>query len=591
MTRGECDAIRPLISAALDGELDEDEFVRLSEHLASCRECRQVHQDYFQLRDDLKSSEPPAPPPSLASSIRRETVEKPLPPAIIRFASRTGMKFGFSAMAASVVALIVIALVIAYGYDQRTPPSVAGSEPSQSAVMDWPISRPIEIQFNKQMNRDSVEENLSIRPSNEEDRLPLGWSGNTLRIGASDDRNVLLRPNTDYRITIHPDAEDRHGNPLGDYWVLSFRTGTEVAVSTPSPDRETPVEDSLEQGQEDDDSWFSSQDDTGDADEERDDQTQEPDPDGSRSPDETEEPATTEQPEQQEEPTATPSPQEGTGETNDGENVQQPEPTPTPEAPAPTATPTPEPEPEPTATPEPSPEPTASPSPEPIPVRGAFGEVYWGEETVQEALGRPTQEAIAFIGAEQEFQRGHMFLMYDQRQGRNAILVFVNEGTVQERDNTFDPDEHDFPSSEHEEGLYIPGDHFGKLWSESENIQDAIGFAVSPQPSSNIDAGRQQFENGYMIFSRGIVYVVYGDDSWDVFPVRSGSSGGFQGDDSDAIVSDDDEQSPPSDEEQSSSPDESDEQDEAAESADDEGDDVAAPESDGAEDSQTSDEN
>src|SRR5690625_65862 len=208
MNAKECEAIKPLISAALDGDLDEDEFIQLSEHLASCASCRQVHQDYTRLRDDLRAAPAPVPPPQLAKSVWKETVEKPPQPAIVRLASRAGLRFGMSTMAASVVAVLVAVLFLAHGYDQRSIPAIASSQPEQGTLQNWPVNKPIEIDFAKQMDRDSVRDNLIIRPTSERERLPTSWSGNTLIIGRSESHSVLLRPDTDYRIGVLEDARD-----------------------------------------------------------------------------------------------------------------------------------------------------------------------------------------------------------------------------------------------------------------------------------------------------------------------------------------------------------------------------------------------
>ncbi|MEX2425425.1 MAG: Ig-like domain-containing protein, partial [Thermomicrobiaceae bacterium] len=235
MKHSECDAIRPLISAALDGDLDEAEFVQLSEHLAVCAECREIHQDYFQLRDGLRSSSSPTPPPQLARSIWQETVEKPPPPAIVRLASRASFKLGMSTMAASIIVVIVVAIFAAQGYDRQTIPVVASSQPVQNTTESWPVSSPVRINFNKDMNQASVMEHLVISPSAEQERLPTMWEGNSLIIGRSHDHSVLLRPETDYRITVLEEAEDHHGNPIGEHWTLRFQTGPrDVSITTPT---------------------------------------------------------------------------------------------------------------------------------------------------------------------------------------------------------------------------------------------------------------------------------------------------------------------------------------------------------------------
>lgn len=538
MTRRECDAIRPFISAALDGELDEHEFVQLSEHLATCPECRQINEDYSTLRSGIREIPRPTPPPQLAQTIRRETVEKPPPPFIIQLASRTGVRWGMSTMAASIVGLLVAVLFLAHGIDQRSTPAIASSQPVQESTQEWSINRPIEIAFSKQMDRESVEDNLIIWPSSEQDRLPIDWSGNTLIIGRSDERSVLLLPETDYRITILEHARDQHGNPIGDFWMLRFRTGPpDVAISTPTPgqDSEPESDDRADLGQSE---WAFSQSDDGD-----DQVTPTPRTDSDSQSNSTSESSSSGQIEDSggspapssgdptSEPTAEPSPTQ--------ETVTPPPPSPTavpdseaePTQPRATPAPDPAPTPRPEPTPEPTPEPEPSATPEPPGVRGPFGEVYWSNDSVQNALGTPMSNSITFLASELEFQRGLMFRQYHLN--RNSIFVFVNGGRVELLDNTYDPDRHSFPFEDKGNGVFQPGGEFGKVWSEQEHLQQAIGYAVSSAPEENVDAAIQQFDRGIMLFSRGNIYIIYGDMTWDVFPVRSGANGGYQGDDPD----------------------------------------------------------
>jgi hypothetical protein len=539
MTRKSCDTIRPLISAALDGDLDEHEFVQLSEHLAVCPECRKVNEDYSMLRNGLRSSPPPAPPPDLARSVRRETVEKPPPPFIIQLASRTGVRWGMSTMAASVVGLLAAVLFLAHGIDQRTVPVIASSHPDQESTQNWPISSPIEIEFSKQMDQRSVEENLIIWPSSEQDRLPTSWSGNTLTIGRSDERSVLLLPETDYRITILEHAQDRHGNPIGDFWMLQFRTGPpDVAISTPTPNDEVSSSATSEITQLDRSEWaFSQSDDDDTVDDEP---ASTPSSNGSGNGQSSAEASEANESSADPDESGSDSGTSSSGNTSDSgssdpEATQPPaQPTAEPEPTRPRATP----EPEPTATPRPDPTPTATPepttppaeptpTPEPPGVRGAFGEVYWSNDGVQQALGGPMHDALAFLGSQQEFQRGFMFRQYHQ--DRNSVFVFVNGGRVQILNNDYDANRDSFPSAEKGDGVYQPGGAFGKIWSERADLQQDLGFSLTASPVENVDAVIQQFDRGTMLFSRGNVYVIYSDLSWDVFTVRSGSNGGYQG--------------------------------------------------------------
>ncbi|MBX6342150.1 MAG: zf-HC2 domain-containing protein, partial [Thermomicrobiaceae bacterium] len=47
-----------MISAFMDGELNEDETSELLQHLASCASCRAVLDEYRALRDDLRALPP-----------------------------------------------------------------------------------------------------------------------------------------------------------------------------------------------------------------------------------------------------------------------------------------------------------------------------------------------------------------------------------------------------------------------------------------------------------------------------------------------------------------------------------------------------
>ncbi|MEX2426519.1 MAG: hypothetical protein WD401_07130, partial [Thermomicrobiaceae bacterium] len=369
------------------------------------------------------------------------------------------------------------------------------------------------------------------------------WEGNSLIIGRSHDHSVLLRPETDYRITVLEDAEDHHGNPIGEHWTLQFQTGPrDVSMTTPTslptvepdPGNQMNSSETATPG-----NWSPSQDDQDEPDGEdrkgsQNGQATVPAPTSEPAPESenaqnsqnqgdlqsTVEDEANEEQSQTQEPQPTPTSQPDAGiSTQPTESPEQNEqPTATPE---PKATSTPEPEPTPTEEPDPV------PSAEPYPVQGAFGEVYWGKDEIADALGVATQDARSFLASEQEFQRGIMFRQHNQT--RNSILVFANGSPVRVFDNNYNAERDKLDASEQEEGLHSPGGYFGKVWHENESLQDIIGLAVTPEPHENIDGAIQQFANGQLVFSDGSVYVIYADGNWDVYSVRSGSSGGFQG--------------------------------------------------------------
>jgi hypothetical protein len=532
MTSRECEAIRPFISAALDGELDEHEFVKLTEHLAQCPQCRKVRRDYQLLRSELRRFPDPAPPPDLKRTVRLETVEKPPPPAIIALATRAGVRFGLSSVVALLALVLVVGLVAYQSYERGVHPVIAGSQPD--AGQEWPVNRRIEIAFNKPMNQESVIANLKILPPGEQERLPVSWIGNTLIIGESPTHSVTLLPDTNYTIVILQDAEDAWGNPLGTYWMLSFRTGSiSVAVnnqdaSEPTVEPPSPTTDQSESQQ----STPQPESASGE---------QQPSPTGSS--DTSTPPATTEpggetnqpgsdpgsgsesfagsddEPTAPVSPTPSPSPSPATDSTPAATPSPTAEPTP---ATTPAAQPSPTPTPEPTPTPSPTPTPTPAPAtPETIPVTGAFGQVYWGIEAVQSRLGAPGRAEYVVSLAELVFQRGVMIQRFDTQ--RADIYVLDGKGNWAVFTDSWSQEEDGLlggagPSS----GLYIPDRSFGKLWQDNPDIADSIGHAVAATSTRPIEGRIQEFANGHTLYSQGMVYVLYSDMTWEMFPDTSG---------------------------------------------------------------------
>lgn len=71
-----CDEALLAISAALDGELLPAERAKLSEHLMSCEDCRELAEDLRVLTEELGRSDREVPQ-SLAESVRRAVAEEP----------------------------------------------------------------------------------------------------------------------------------------------------------------------------------------------------------------------------------------------------------------------------------------------------------------------------------------------------------------------------------------------------------------------------------------------------------------------------------------------------------------------------------
>ncbi|MBX6342115.1 MAG: zf-HC2 domain-containing protein, partial [Thermomicrobiaceae bacterium] len=80
MVRGGCEAIRPLLSAALDDDLTRSEVDRLDRHLAACPACRARAAEYRSIRLLLrKLPPPPAPSPDLYRRVVEAIAISPTP--------------------------------------------------------------------------------------------------------------------------------------------------------------------------------------------------------------------------------------------------------------------------------------------------------------------------------------------------------------------------------------------------------------------------------------------------------------------------------------------------------------------------------
>ncbi len=501
MKSRECESMRLLISAYMDGELSPEEEEQLHQHLAQCSQCRNLLADYQRLRNHLRFlPSSPEPPPQLRQQVWRRTVQRELAQRAKRGPGVLFLRPSFSTMALSVAVLVVLALVLTVGYQRALPPAVAGSSPQDGQV--WPIYQPIEITFNKPMNHQSVLAHLRIAPAAERERLPVSWRGTTLVIGADHEQQVSLLPDTVYTVAVLAGAQDQWGHPLGKDWVVTFRTTRVIAgQQTPTPSRATPelsptATPELAQVE----------------------PTQPPMPTPTPSPS----PTTVVKPDQPEQ--SSPVPQKTPPPAPTVTPTPLPAATPTP-ASTPEITPTPEPSPTPTPAPSPSPtpEPTVSPvptTPEPIPVTGAFAQVYWGNETVQQKLGQPLEYAYTVSATEMGFQRGLMIERFDSL----VIYVLVSDGTWFPIADTWAPET--WPTAQEvEPNLWSPGGSFGAAWRD-QALQPMLGYAIEPQAYLMTQGARiQAFENGLLLLSeRGFVYMLLENGTWEQFPAAANLS-------------------------------------------------------------------
>lgn len=518
---------RELISNYIDGEMSAADRQELLSHLATCDECRQTLEAYRQIGAQVRRLPLVSPPTDLRNAVYAATIDS-RGRRLFVLGGRVG--YSLAAVAAVLLIFVVAIYVLIGGYQRTVDPEIVGSIPDNNEI--WLLTKPIQINFNKAMDQDSVEAALSISPSSEKERLEMSWDGNTLILGQSQ----VLRAGSSYKISISDAAKDKWGNPLSGEFTLAFTTSDAVAqLETPEPVAPTPTETAEPTA------------------------TAKPSPtstpaptepgvegvpgDGSSGDNQPTEPPADNPPAA---PTSTPTPTAenpadnppaddggaGDGSADPGDNdpeptatpmptatpTQPPAATPTPVAPTatptqePTATPTPV---APTATPTPvpptaTPQPTATATPDTIAVSDAFGTVYWGSETVQSRLGAPTAWADDSGATELDFQHGAMILRDD------IGWVFILESSGIWEGHVFTSTNPPEPAAGPDDGTWAPGGALGEAWVV-DALEGRIGYALADY-GTEFNTRVQKFEHGDMILSHsGQVYVLYGDGTWELY--------------------------------------------------------------------------
>lgn len=528
-----CAECQEIMSAFLDSVASTDEAARMRTHLVSCAECRAMLETYRRIGTAVRAMPAVLPPSDLTAAIYSQTIASE-PRRLFLITGR--MRYPMAAAAAALLIFVAAGYMLFGGYQRSIEPSIANSQPTQNEHDPWPLQRPIEITFNKSMDRASVEDALAIVPAGEGERLDKIWDGNTLLIGG----NQSLRPGSEYRIKITSDARDEWGNRLDQNFELSFMTGPSIAAQTATAESVTATPSSVPSTSTATDTARATPSSSSVAVIEtapalntttpvivprpRATETSDSVDGGGDNPISTATPARSSIPtsptidDEQIAPTVTatpiPDPTEPAATAQATATAIAPTVPPT-ETPVPaTATPVP-----PIATASPTPSPTATeaaPTPSPTPattsVTGVFGDVYWGNQSVQEFLGEPVDQSYTTDGLQLGFQNGSML----HRADIDSIYVLVSgSSSWVRRDNV--ASDHFESNDGPDAGTWEPGGIFGALWDSDPDLQDTLRYAVAKYESSFI-ANVQTFENGTMFSAPGVVYIFYDSGTWEFWP-------------------------------------------------------------------------
>ena len=133
----------------------------------------------------------------------------------------SGPRFAF---ATGLAGIVLIAVLFLANGNLFGPGQVEVIPPSHPVGVDQPIT----VSFNQPMDHKSVEESIRIEPATQ---VAYTWQGNNLLIQPA---SGTLAANTQYHVTIAPQAKAAAGAPIGKTAVVAINT-TPVLTPSPSP--------------------------------------------------------------------------------------------------------------------------------------------------------------------------------------------------------------------------------------------------------------------------------------------------------------------------------------------------------------------
>lgn len=221
-----CDRIRPLLSAYLDGELEPAQQVEVADHLVTCQECIRALEDFRTLGHGIRAL-PDVPPPvgmraEFGTRIRRRSV----------FPS-FGARLLASGASAVVLVTVLIALAVGVSAVLRRMQAVGqvakvvATYPLDEAT-GVPVNANLTLTFGQPMDQASVESAIHITP---QVQLAFAWQGKTLTVVPFAD----WRPATPYTLTVAGTARAVDGVSLVEPFVLRFATGGESPAELLNP--------------------------------------------------------------------------------------------------------------------------------------------------------------------------------------------------------------------------------------------------------------------------------------------------------------------------------------------------------------------
>lgn len=225
-----CDRIRPLLSAYLDGELEPPQQAEVAAHLAACQECARTLEDFRALGQGVHALPDVPVPAGMRAEFGTRLHEQ-------RRSAFSGFGTRLLASGASAVVLVILLIALAVGMSAVLRRMQAVGQVAQvvatyplDGATGVPLGANLTLTFGRPMDRASVEAAVHIVP---EMQLAFAWHGETLTLVPFTD----WRPSTPYTLTVAGTARTVDGASLIEPFVLRFETvaGEEAPAESLNP--------------------------------------------------------------------------------------------------------------------------------------------------------------------------------------------------------------------------------------------------------------------------------------------------------------------------------------------------------------------
>jgi hypothetical protein len=150
-----------------------------------------------------------------------------------------------------------------------------------------------------------------------------------------------------------------------------------------------------------------------------------------------------------------------------------------------------------------------------IPFDPAFGRGWESNASVARQVGCPLQERFGFAGNVQVFERGVMYRRLDTNEVWAVQPGNLDAGRYWYYNQVLPLPPLQGIGLNPPSGLRVPADIFGAVWSSSAEVNQALGYATTPEQTADLNI--QRFDGGSLLLDVTVGQVFILLDDGDVF--------------------------------------------------------------------------